>query len=80
MERGKTSGRTDDNIESLKKRFVTYIEQTMPIIEYYQAMNKVKKVDANRTPDEVSCFNLQGNILFCLCATLCNEYNHCPTP
>ena len=24
LERGKTSGRSDDNIESIKKRFITY--------------------------------------------------------
>ena len=31
-ERGKTSGRNDDNAESLKKRFHTYMQETMPII------------------------------------------------
>ena len=31
--RAKYSGRSDDNVESLRKRFVTYKEETMPIGE-----------------------------------------------
>lgn len=41
------SGRSDDNIESLKKRFNTYQNDTMPIIKYYEAKNMVKTIDAN---------------------------------
>ena len=32
LERSKTSGRNDDNIEALKKRFATFRNETMPII------------------------------------------------
>lgn len=32
LERGKTSGRPDDNIETLKKRFKVYDNETKPII------------------------------------------------
>ncbi|XP_028402073.1 UMP-CMP kinase-like [Dendronephthya gigantea] len=53
VERGKTSGRTDDNIDSLRKRFKTYKEQTMPIIKYYEKLNLVKTIPAARTPDEI---------------------------
>nr|CAB3231894.1 UMP-CMP kinase-like [Phallusia mammillata] len=55
MERGKTSGRTDDNIKSLQKRFITYINETMPIVRYYEDLGKVRKVDADRIPEEVFC-------------------------
>jgi adenylate kinase family enzyme len=51
------SGRSDDNPESLNKRFHTYMNDTMPIIQYYKEKNLVKKVDASGTPDEV------GNVL-----------------
>jgi len=51
--RGESSGRTDDNIESIKKRFNTYKDQTMPIIHYYGQKGKVVKIDANRNEDEV---------------------------
>jgi UMP-CMP kinase len=47
------SGRTDDNIESLTKRFVTYENATMPIIKHFEAKNLVKKIDATRSPEEV---------------------------
>merc|ERR1711872_508151 len=47
------SGRTDDNEESLKKRFVTYENATMPIIKHFEEKNLVKKLDASKSPDEV---------------------------
>lgn len=36
LERGKTSGRSDDNLETIQKRLNTYKEQTMPVISFYQ--------------------------------------------
>ena len=36
LERGKTSGRADDNIESIKHRFVEYDEKTKPVLDYYR--------------------------------------------
>jgi len=53
LERGKTSGREDDNVESIKKRFYTYKEQTMPVIEYFAKQNKVAEIDSTRTVEEV---------------------------
>ena len=47
------SGRSDDNEESLKKRFQTYIGDTMPIIEYYDALDLVRKIDASKDPASV---------------------------
>ncbi|KAH9174249.1 UMP-CMP kinase [Lactarius sanguifluus] len=53
LERGKTSGRDDDNIESIKKRFATYKETTMPVIEHYEKSGKVAEVDSSPSVDEV---------------------------
>lgn len=53
LERGKTSGRTDDNIESIKKRFRTFIETSMPVVEYFEKQNKVIKVSCDQPIDEV---------------------------
>lgn len=53
LERGKTSGRSDDNIESIRKRFRTFIETSMPVIEYYDAKGKVRRVDATQPIDSV---------------------------
>ncbi|XP_059484943.1 UMP-CMP kinase [Neocloeon triangulifer] len=47
------SGRSDDNPESLAKRFDTYINATMPIVDHYRAQDLVRTVLANRSPDEV---------------------------
>ncbi|KAI0747774.1 UMP-CMP kinase [Daedaleopsis nitida] len=53
LERGKTSGREDDNEESIKKRFRVYKEQTMPVIEHYSKEAKVATIDATATIEEV---------------------------
>ena len=51
--RGLTSGRTDDNIETAKKRFITYKDVTMPIINYYDSISKLIRVRGDRNIDEV---------------------------
>ncbi|XP_072220226.1 UMP-CMP kinase [Leuresthes tenuis] len=53
LERGKSSGRTDDNRESLEKRIQTYLQSTRPIIELYEKHGKVRTIDASRCVDEV---------------------------
>lgn len=53
LQRGETSGRVDDNIESIRKRFATYMEQTMPIIEEYEKEGKVRRIQANQSVDQV---------------------------
>ena len=44
MHRSQTSGRTDDNIESILKRFRTYQQASIPVISYYEEQGKVKRV------------------------------------
>ncbi|XP_038650239.1 UMP-CMP kinase [Scyliorhinus canicula] len=53
LERGKGSGRTDDNISSLEKRIQTYMQSTKPIIELYEKQGKVRRVDGAKSADEV---------------------------
>uniref|UniRef100_H2ZHH9 UMP-CMP kinase n=1 Tax=Ciona savignyi TaxID=51511 RepID=H2ZHH9_CIOSA len=53
LNRGKTSGRSDDNVESLHKRFETYVNETIPIIKHYEAENKVRHVLTEVSADEV---------------------------
>lgn len=48
LKRGETSGRSDDNIESIKKRFRTFVQQTMPVVQYYEKQNKVVRVGVSR--------------------------------
>lgn len=47
------SNRSDDNEESLRKRLVTYTNDTMPIIEHYRKLNLLKKIDATKEPNQV---------------------------
>lgn len=53
LERGKTSGRADDNEESIRKRFRTFVETSMPVVDYYEKQGRVVKIDATPTPEEV---------------------------
>jgi len=53
LERGKTSGREDDNVESIKKRFRTYEYDTMPVIQHYTKLNKVTEIDSSPPIDVV---------------------------
>ncbi len=53
MERGKTSGRADDNAESIRKRFRTFIDTSMPVVEYFEKQGKVVRVDATPAPEKV---------------------------
>ncbi len=53
LNRGKTSGRADDNEESIKKRFRVFEETSMPVVEYFEKQGKVEKVGAVGTPEVV---------------------------
>lgn len=52
-ERSKTSGRNDDNIESLRKRFATFRNETMPIVNFYDAQGRCKRINGLNSIDEV---------------------------
>ena len=53
LERAKTSGRSDDSIDVIRKRFVTYREESMPIIEMYSKEGIVNKIIADRSIEDV---------------------------
>lgn len=53
LERGKTSGRDDDNEESISKRFKTFIATSMPVVDYYREKGKVVEIDSSVPIDEV---------------------------
>ncbi|CAK1553092.1 unnamed protein product [Leptosia nina] len=59
------SGRSDDNLDSLQKRFNTYLNDTMPIINHYDEHGLVRRVNAEVAPQEVfedvkKCFTALG--------------------
>ncbi|KAL2234309.1 UNVERIFIED_CONTAM: UMP-CMP kinase 3 [Sesamum indicum] len=49
----RNQGREDDNIETIRKRFKVYMESSLPVIDYYKAKGKVRKIDAARPIEEV---------------------------
>ena len=53
MKRGETSGRADDNIESIQKRFRVFTETSFPVIEYFGKSDKVHKVSCVDSPELV---------------------------
>ncbi|GAA6063745.1 hypothetical protein JCM10212_005703, partial [Sporobolomyces blumeae] len=53
LERGKTSGRDDDNAESIKKRFQTFINTSMPVVDYYRQKGKVVDIDSSKPIEAV---------------------------
>lgn len=61
LERGKSSGRTDDNEESLKKRIQTYNNESYPIIQHFEKLDMVKRIDAS--PDADSIFKAVQEVL-----------------
>ncbi|XP_038601586.1 adenylate kinase isoenzyme 1 isoform X4 [Tachyglossus aculeatus] len=53
LKRGETSGRVDDNEETIKKRLDTYYKATEPVINYYQNRGIVRKLNAEGSVDDV---------------------------
>jgi adenylate kinase len=45
--------RSDDNADALKKRLVTYHQQTAPVVNYYQKTGIWRGVDASQEPGQV---------------------------
>lgn len=53
LNRGKTSGRADDNEESIVKRFRTFVETSMPVVDHFAKEHRVVKADADKDEIEV---------------------------
>jgi UMP-CMP kinase len=53
LHRGETSGRADDNPESIRKRFRTFVETSMPVVNEFESQGRVVKVNAEQEPDAV---------------------------
>ena len=55
LERGKTSGRPDDqDEEKIRNRYDEYNQKTAPLMDYYKAQGKFKAVDGIGSIDEVT--------------------------
>ena len=45
--RAKYSGRSDDNVESIKKRFETFKAETLPTVEFFKSKDKCLELDTS---------------------------------
>ena len=54
LERGKSSGRSDETIDIVKKRQKIYWKQTAPLINYYQKKNILKNIDGIGEVEEIT--------------------------
>lgn len=59
--RGETSGRTDDNLETINKRLDIYHVKTEPVIEFYKKLGKYRGI--NGTGEVVEIFNRISTII-----------------
>ncbi len=54
MSRAKYSGRSDDNLKSIKLRFDTFKEKTLPTVELFKSKNKCTEIDTS--PDRPTVY------------------------
>jgi adenylate kinase len=54
LERGRTSGRSDDTPDTIRHRIEVYAEQTEPLVDYYRERGILVDVDATPLPGDVT--------------------------
>jgi adenylate kinase len=55
LNRGLTSGRSDDNEEVIRNRLREYDEKTLPVLSFYKDKGICREVDGSATIEEVTC-------------------------
>ncbi len=53
LNRGKETGRADDNLETIQKRLHVYHNQTSPLRDYYQKEGKYLKINGSGKVDDI---------------------------
>ena len=53
IKRGETSGRSDDNLDTIKKRLEVYENKTAPVSDFYKNKNKYAAINGMGTIDEI---------------------------
>jgi adenylate kinase len=54
LERGKSSGRSDDNLQVIENRLREYEEKTLPLKEFYKARGKFISIDGVGSIEEIT--------------------------
>jgi adenylate kinase (isozyme 1 subfamily) len=52
LKRAQTSGRSDDNLETLAKRLATYHSLTQPVIDYYSKQRRLITIEAGGSVED----------------------------
>ncbi len=53
LKRGETSGRSDDNLDTIKKRLQVYETKTAPVNDFYKNLGKYHSIDGIGEIDEI---------------------------
>lgn len=53
LQRGRETGRTDDNLETINRRMQVYREQTEPLKDYYKRIDLYNGVDGHGSVDDI---------------------------
>ncbi len=53
LERGRISGRSDDNLETIEKRIVVYEDRTAPVIDFYKQEGTYQPIKGSGSIDEI---------------------------
>ena len=53
LKRAQEEGRVDDNEMTIRKRMEVYQKQTQPLVDYYEARGKLRRVDGEGSVEEV---------------------------
>lgn len=53
LNRGKTSGRTDDNLQTIQSRLVVYHHQTEAVSRFYKELDKYHAIDGTGSIDDI---------------------------
>ena len=53
MKRADKSDRSDDNPEVIKKRVQNFFDNTIPVIDYYNKIGKVRRIDATGEVNDI---------------------------
>jgi len=54
LKRAEIEGRADDNQETIEKRMEVYLQQTMPVVDWYRQQSVLLELDGGQTIDQVS--------------------------
>ena len=68
------SKRSDDNKKTVLERYKTYLDKTLPILDYYKKLNLLHEIDGKAEIDQI--FEKISHIITSLEAWLCKFYSY----